>query len=80
MALRLLIEDMAVLVRGMAYRKQLCLVMSGVPEVDTWVMVDPLHLRQVLFNLFSNAVKFTAHGGIALTAAGSAEGGMLKKA
>jgi two-component system sensor histidine kinase EvgS len=50
-ALRPLIEDMAVLVRGMAYRKQLTLEMSVAPEVDAWVMVDPLHLKQVLFNL-----------------------------
>ncbi|EFI63182.1 transporter substrate-binding domain-containing protein [Comamonas sp. A23] len=76
-ALRPLIEDMAVLVRGMAYRKQLTLEMSVAPEVDAWVMVDPLHLKQVLFNLLSNAVKFTAQGGIALTATGGAEGGML---
>ena len=46
--------------KGLTFRFS---VAQGVPDV---IMGDPLRIRQILFNLVSNAVKFTDHGSISL--------------
>ena len=46
------------------------------PGVD-WVMVDPVRLRQCLFNLLGNAAKFTLRGGVEITI-GRAPNGRLR--
>ncbi|MDJ0275639.1 ATP-binding protein [Sphingomonas sp. 2R-10] len=42
-------------------------------EVPRWIEGDPVRLRQILFNLLSNALKFTQDGAVALSVAVSAD-------
>lgn len=52
--------------RPEARNKGLRLRVEGARELPDWVMGDPTRLRQVLNNLISNALKFTAEGAITL--------------
>ncbi|MBP9714162.1 MAG: response regulator [Sterolibacterium sp.] len=36
------------------------------PDVPSWIVSDPTRLRQIVTNFLSNAIKFTAHGEVAL--------------
>jgi PAS domain S-box-containing protein len=52
-------------------------ISTNVPDEASRIYVDELRLKQVLLNLLTNAVKFSAAGmPIALTAAGNAQGGI----
>jgi signal transduction histidine kinase/ActR/RegA family two-component response regulator len=70
--LRRVCEDVVALVAGRAREKGLELVLRFESGVPSYVVGDPGRLRQVLVNLLSNAVNFTAHGTVLLrvTAAG----------
>ena len=63
-----LLKDTAALVTRIASDKGLALHLNIDASVPQWLVGDLDRLRQVLLNLVSNAVKFTAHGSVEITA------------
>ncbi|MEN9844807.1 MAG: hypothetical protein RLZZ612_2636 [Pseudomonadota bacterium] len=61
-----LLSDVAHLMRGPALTKGLTLEMDASPDLPEWVQVDPTRLKQILFNLVGNGIKFTHEGGVRL--------------
>ncbi len=49
-----------------AHKKGLEVIVSIAPNVPSRVVGDPTRVRQVISNLVGNAVKFTAHGNVAV--------------
>ena len=64
--LRHLIGRTAQLFEPQAREKAIYLKVEIDAELPDFVRIDGLRLRQVISNLFSNALRFTEHGGIAL--------------
>jgi len=60
-----LAQGVARLLHPQAHAKGLALKVEADPGVG-WVSADPLRLRQALFNLVGNAVKFTLEGAVTL--------------
>lgn len=50
--------------RPAAQDKEIELFLDIDPEMPALVEIDPLRVRQVLFNLVANAVRYTTHGGV----------------
>ncbi len=70
--IRQCIQEVFNILQGQAFTKTLALklyIEATVPEV---LMGDALRLRQILINLISNAIKFTATGTIAVTVTATA--------
>lgn len=65
--LRLLIDDVMILVMGLAKKKALELSVDIAPDVPESLRGDPVRLRQILFNLVGNAIKFTESGRVAIS-------------
>ncbi|MDZ4100237.1 MAG: ATP-binding protein [Hydrogenophaga sp.] len=59
-----LVNEVEGLMRATAREKGLLLQVDTAPDLPEWVMADPTRVRQILFNLLGNAVKFTGEGRI----------------
>ena len=69
-----LVAQVDALMRVQAHARGLALDVHLGPEVPRWVRADPTRLKQILFNLLNNAVKFTPAGAVSLTVASGAAG------
>ncbi|MDB5420445.1 MAG: hypothetical protein JWR59_392, partial [Brevundimonas sp.] len=65
------VQDAAHLYAASAAAKGLQFFVDIEPEADLWIMGDVVRVKQILTNLVSNAVKFTATGFVSLTVARS---------
>jgi signal transduction histidine kinase/DNA-binding response OmpR family regulator len=61
-----LLRDTAALMTAPAREKNLQLLVDIAPDVPRYTIGDPARLRQVLFNLVSNGLKFTKAGHVAI--------------
>jgi PAS domain S-box-containing protein len=59
-----LIADVITLTSEVAKKKGLLVQVEVAPDIPAVLRGDPVRLRQILFNLVGNAVKFTERGGI----------------
>ncbi|MED5619170.1 ATP-binding protein [Ideonella sp. BN130291] len=60
------VQSLAALLDLNAQEKGLSLLCRVAPEVPRWLRTDPVRLRQILFNLLGNALKFTERGFVEL--------------
>lgn len=62
--LRQLIESVVEMLSHRAHEKGIEIASLVAPNIPDYLDFDPARLRQVLFNLIGNAVKFTSKGGV----------------
>ena len=62
--LRQVIADISDAMRPQAEQKKLDFGVQVHPDVPQWLLLDVKRLKQILFNLSNNAIKFTSRGGV----------------
>jgi len=62
-----LLNEVDALMRPQATDKGLKFSIVSQAELPHWVLADATRLKQILFNLISNAIKFTEHGSVSVT-------------
>ncbi|HET6160539.1 MAG TPA: ATP-binding protein [Dongiaceae bacterium] len=67
-----LIEGVTALLKVRANAKGIALRTDIAPNMPRWLKSDPTRLRQILFNLVGNAVKFTQRGDVVVRASATA--------
>ncbi|WP_293375758.1 ATP-binding protein [Phenylobacterium sp. SCN 70-31] len=75
---RAFVEEIADLVRDQAAAKGLSLTLETDHDLPAWIAADGARLRQIALNLLTNAVKFTAEGGVTISAETSSDRSSLR--
>ncbi|MGO3892137.1 MAG: ATP-binding protein [Paenalcaligenes sp.] len=74
-----LLESVVLVFEGLALEKGLELLLELDTDTTKDVLIDPVRIKQVLFNLVSNAIKFTSKGYVKISAIGqSVEAGKVR--
>ncbi|WP_237154312.1 PAS domain-containing hybrid sensor histidine kinase/response regulator [Oryzibacter oryziterrae] len=66
MSLQTTVEELVELLAPRAHAKGIELAAYIDPRLPATVLADPVRIKQVLFNLAGNGIKFTAEGGVAI--------------
>jgi signal transduction histidine kinase/ActR/RegA family two-component response regulator len=62
-----LLRDVDALMRPLAADKKLAFSLALQTPLPPWVHADGTRIKQILFNLINNGIKFTGHGEVSLT-------------
>ncbi|MBQ4855303.1 response regulator [Rhodanobacter sp. B2A1Ga4] len=65
---RQLLEDVAQLEQGLAHAKGIRFVLDVAEDLPAQLLGDAVRIKQILLNLANNALKFTEHGSVTLSA------------